>query len=718
MHGTYRAQDQAWGASARGAVAADEAPLYLAAAAALASAAFAAAAGGGSLRVGLLAASASLAGVGLSWAARLRPLHRALALCLPTAFVAAIALQALVSWEIRVEATDLYRAQGDVGLLLALRLMVLLVFASFLLIRREFAALALVPGLSIFGLVGAQGYGDIVSGSFCVFLPAGLVALAQAMMLSETASARQQAEPGWRGAGWRQRHWAVLAATIAGIMLIGYLIFVPVATYATQYRWYMALPLTGGGYGRLPLRTPSESTPRSYSVGRGPAVPTDRPAFSFTGPPVEFWRGEVFDIYTGNAWRSSDDSPRSLALGDGSLELSGTVGTEPSVAVTTHQVRIEDRLPFVFYAPGRVHHLRFRPELAGYLPNGLRVDKFGVVFGPGGVLPEGTRYEVTSVRLERGRSPGQFELPSALPPDFGETYLTLPISARRVADLAREVTREMTDPTDKLAALVQYLHSNCAYSLDAPAVPFGEDAAEYFVLRQKRGYCDLFATALAVMGRAVGVPTRLVVGYAGGEYDEERDRYVVRESDAHAWVEAYLPPSGWVSVDPAPAGDAPPLSPMQRTALAARFFYQDHPYVASGLAAAVFLSLGLALVLLWRARRGPPIFRGNPNSRTVVLRVYSRLCHVLGRRGLPRRPPQTPFEFLETLESAAAAAPARGRPHIPEESLGPIRSLTNLFILARYAGGPVDEDTARLAVRRLEEAQLTLRGKSAPAQPG
>ena len=699
----------------------DEAALYVTTGVGLAAAALAAGAGSGSARVGLVGAALAAAGVLVTWRTRRWGLARRLLIGLPIGAAAAASLQGLISWEIQAEASNLYRAPGDVGLTLALRMSVLTIALSFLLITRDMLPFSLVPGLTIFGLVGGRGSLVVVAACFGVFLPAALAALAQAMLLSGMPADGGAGRPRWQVSRWRRRHWMTLGILIATIMALAYLLFVPIAAYATQYRWWLPLNLGGGGFGRLASRRSGRAAFRSYPVGRGPVAPTDTPVLSFEGRPAEFWRGEAFDVYTGNAWVSSGETGARVAATRGIFDLTKILHSDPGAPVVSHVVRAEADVPLVLYGPGQIQRVTLPGVIARGLPEGMRVDKYGCVTAPGALLPAGTRYQVVSVPLTMGIHPQQpFRPGTASPPgELEDTYLTIPLSARRVADLARRVAGSANSPVDKLAALIAFLQQNYVYTLDAPATPMGEDAADHFLFRQRRGYCDLFATALAVMARAVGIPTRVTIGYAGGQYDPQRHRYILRESDAHAWVEAYVPPWGWLSVDAAPAGGAPPLSPLRRTFLSVRFLYQDHPIACAGLASVVLAALCFAVLLAWRARLGPGLHgRGKADPRAIVLRAYARLCHLLARRGTPRHPSQTPLEFLAALESAAAGSlPERSLP-LPAESLAPIRALTEIFIPARYGPGPVTEETASLALQRLVEVRTSIRRKlRSPSRP-
>ncbi len=699
---------------------AGKAVLYVATGTALFSALLAAGWASGSPRVGLVGAILVSLGVWVSWYARSWHRGKRLLLGLLAGLLAAGSLHALISWEIATEVGMLYVAQGDVGLSLALRMGVLLVGFSCLLLSWEMLPFSLVPALALFGLAGGRGIAAVAFGCFLVFLPAALIALAQAMMLSGLPANRRPPQDPRDVARWSYRHWLMIGVLIVAVVLVGSLIYLPAYAYGTQYYWQLAMMDFGGrrqgGFGQM--RRPGELS-RSYSVGRGPVLPTERPVFSFEGQPSSaLWRGEVYDVYTGNAWRSSDASPQPVPVSGGALTLpSFLAGASPESSLS-YAVRAEAKLPLILYSPGWIQEAVLPAAAARTLPNGVYIDKFGCIFSPGSMLPAGARYQVVSYPLAPARqSSGPAGSPiTASLEELDQSYVRIPLSARSAADLARRVAGDAAAPTDRLARLVAYLQQNCAYTLNAPAVPLGEDAVEHFLFRSRRGYCDLFASALAIMGRAVGVPTRFVTGYAGGQYDPESGRHVMRESDAHAWVEAYVPPYGWMSVDPAPAGGVAPMPPLQKAVLLVRFFFQDRPTLAAALVVILAIALVLGVLVLRRSRASRiSLSPDRDDPRTIVLRAYARLSHILRRKGVPRRAAQTPLEYLRSLESGSARA-SKPPALLPRASLVPIRSLTEIFLAARYGPHPMDIEIAQVALRRLGEARLALRGRARPAE--
>ncbi len=726
----------------------DELLLYAATAVALAATLLASGWASGSFRVGFVGAALAATGVWTSWHTRDWQPDRRWLLGIATALVAAGSLQALIRWEIAAQTSMLYAAEGDVGLTLALRMSVPLVGFSYLLVRRDALPFSLVPAITLFGLAGGRGLSIIAFGCFLLFLPAALFALAQAMLLSGLP-------PNWgRGASsrdrqrMRSRHWLTLGLVLAVILCLGTLIYIPAFSYGTQYYWQLALmSFGGGGMGGGFRGGRSPETSRSYSVGNGPIAPTENPVLSYEGEPAPYWRGEVFDIYNGNAWLSSDDAPRYLRAPHLVVPTSNqeAAGTTPAV----HQVRAEQTIPVVIYAPGRVQKADLPPLLPSRLSTRMSLDKFGCIVGPEASFSAGEEYTITSD--PRSFIPGG-EASRVSASSLGEldsSYLRIPLGSRRVADLARRVTANADNSNEKLEALTSYLQQNCAYTLDAPAVASGEDAVDFFLFRSRRGYCDLFATALAVMARAAGVPTRFVTGYAGGQYDPTSGRYLLRESDAHAWVEAYVPPYGWITVDPAPAGGPAPIPPLQRVILTVRFFVTGHPALTAVLLAAVIL-FPIAFFLWRRHRSRLPTLSG---PRGAIIVAYAKLNRLLAKRGRPRHPSQTPLEYLTALESEVGATPCiagrsvgrvcdnmpaenhfkkpvgqerkllplglnaagrsstkqkRTRP-IPPSSLVPIRSLTAIFVQARYGPGPVTPEIAEAASQHLMELRQSLR---------
>ncbi len=137
-----------------------------------------------------------------------------------------------------------------------------------------------------------------------------------------------------------------------------------------------------------------------------------------------------------------------------------------------------------------------------------------------------------------------------------EGYTSLPRGIEQgVYTLSEKLTRDQKNPYDKALAIQNHLMAGYTYSLDVDYPPQGRDFVSYFLLESKTGYCSYFASAMAVLGRMAGLPTRYVEGYmvpvrGSGET-------VVSGKNAHAWVEVYFEGVGWVTFNPTPgSGDS------------------------------------------------------------------------------------------------------------------------------------------------------------------
>jgi transglutaminase-like putative cysteine protease len=135
-------------------------------------------------------------------------------------------------------------------------------------------------------------------------------------------------------------------------------------------------------------------------------------------------------------------------------------------------------------------------------------------------------------------------------PAPGPAYLELPPMDPRVTNLAAQITGSVPTPYEKAAAIEEYLRTKFAYTLEM--VPT-DDPIPFFLFQRKKGHCEYFASAMAVMLRTQGIPSRIVNGFRNGELSDVTGSYIVRGRDAHSWVEAFIPGRGWVEFDPTPA---------------------------------------------------------------------------------------------------------------------------------------------------------------------
>jgi protein-glutamine gamma-glutamyltransferase len=178
------------------------------------------------------------------------------------------------------------------------------------------------------------------------------------------------------------------------------------------------------------------------------------------------------------------------------------------------------------------------------------VDSTGSLFNP---LRNFTkiRYQATSA-IPIAKPAELRKVPRSYPEGILSTYLQLPPLDPRIKKLADEVTANSRNEYDKAANIERYLKTRYGYTLDLTGYP-PEDPLAYFLFVRRAGHCEYFAAAMTVMLRAEGIPARYVTGFLPGEYNDLGGDYIVRESDAHAWVEVYFPGYGWLTFDPTPA---------------------------------------------------------------------------------------------------------------------------------------------------------------------
>jgi len=243
---------------------------------------------------------------------------------------------------------------------------------------------------------------------------------------------------------------------------------------------------------------------------------------------------------------------------------------------------------------------------------------------------------------------------------------------------------EGASPEERVRRTAHHLGRECRYSLDVGRFRSKQPVAE-FLFEKKRGYCEYFATAAALLLRLQGVPTRYVSGYNVPGAELSGDHFVVRESDAHAWIEAYLPGRGFVELDPTPSDQYAAVHASDRggalsgawqwlqsrwSELMARLRAGDAKAAARFLARRLGAPLVLAALALgaWRflrRRRSRPLentrVRAGEGLPPDLARLLTRLDSHWRRQGAPRPASRAPLEHLESLPPGKAGGEAGRR---------------------------------------------------------
>jgi transglutaminase-like putative cysteine protease len=119
-----------------------------------------------------------------------------------------------------------------------------------------------------------------------------------------------------------------------------------------------------------------------------------------------------------------------------------------------------------------------------------------------------------------------------------------------IKQLALQITAHASTMYDKVTALETYLRENYTYDANITAPPPGEEATAWFLFHSKRGFCNYFASAMALMARELGIPARIAVGYTNGKFDAKTGEWVISGTDAHAWTQVYFAGYGWINFEP------------------------------------------------------------------------------------------------------------------------------------------------------------------------
>jgi len=259
------------------------------------------------------------------------------------------------------------------------------------------------------------------------------------------------------------------------------------------------------------------------------------------------WRGVALSLFDGKVWSNPFEQTEIRRSLDGTYRLGTLAGASGIPGITGRIIRYH-----VLMEPmgNNVFFLAEKPQSVSGNFRLVSTDSGGAVFNLDVDHPI-SRYEAESELITPDAS--QLRSSSNLVPGKLDQYLKLPPLDLRIMKLAEEVTASAPTNYDKAVALEQYLRTRFGYTLELPRSP-QRDPLAYFLFERKKGHCEYFASSMAVMLRTLHIPSRLITGFRGGEFNDLTGQYVVRASNAHSWVEAYFPGYGWVSFDPTPGG--------------------------------------------------------------------------------------------------------------------------------------------------------------------
>jgi transglutaminase-like putative cysteine protease len=295
-------------------------------------------------------------------------------------------------------------------------------------------------------------------------------------------------------------------------------------------------PEDSGSRGRLPSshlisEPPEEMDTHLFDVWVG----EEDPVFS------AYWRTHTYQIYTGHGWLAGDVVPISYPPDEMLRTEFETVQVQDEITVWARSPEVEGVLIHA-YQVVQVD----QPSDILWRGNGTsRLDYSMGVVG----VPLYTVQVSRSVHNIEWLKSSEFIYPDWVT----RRYLQVPADLPDEVQLLGETFADQyEDPFSRARAIESYLRG-FPYTLEVPPPPTDKDVVAYFIFDLQRGYCDYFATAMAVLARSAGLPARIVGGYAPGEYQEEDHLFRVTAAEAHTWVEIYFSGIGWVEFEPTPA---------------------------------------------------------------------------------------------------------------------------------------------------------------------
>jgi len=408
------------------------------------------------------------------------------------------------------------------------------------------------------------------------------------------------------------------------------------------------------------------------------------------------WRGATLSDFNGRTWFEPSADPRVIRPSEKGVFKLANDAQRRSHALDRHigyRVNVNGIDSNVLFFAGV-------PEMV-YIGQRALMSRGDGSFRLERPLAEGSFYDVYGVLGEPAAGSGE---DAGLNAGDRRRYLELPPRLdARIPELAHNLALGAESDDARATAIARYLRRSYAYTLELPSREVA-DALAYFLFERKKGHCEYFASAMAVMLRTVGIPSRLVTGFQSGIWNPLTELYLIRASDAHSWVEAWLPGRGWATFDPTPPdpnpGAASLLTKLALYADAAETFWQEwvvsydlgHQatladkmeqssrntglrwlgrtldlaeywkprvewwllhYGLWALGAAAAGALGAwsvpRLWVLWRMRLGVWRLRRGPADVGDATLFYHRMLKLLKRRGYQKPAWDTPYEFASSL---------------------------------------------------------------------
>jgi transglutaminase-like putative cysteine protease len=397
-----------------------------------------------------------------------------------------------------------------------------------------------------------------------------------------------------------------------------------------------------------------------------------RVKFAGDPPPKRklYWRAIVLGHFDGKTWTGTPGSPF----------------LSPPLEIRTHGNPVRYQVTLEATGQRRLYALDLPTELPKLQNNPIAATPQLELLATR-PINERVRYEAVSIvdfdmqpNLASAVLRGSLQLPEGYNP--------------RALQFAADLRRRSRDDIDFINAVLQYFHrESFVYTLEPPLL--GRDSVDDFLFSTRAGFCEHYSGAFTVLMRAAGIPARVVMGYQGGEMNPVDGFMVVRQSDAHAWSEVWLPQRGWVRIDPTAAVAPERVEHNLRSAIPPRYFggLVDGRNIVGAEWLAAIRSRWEAInnqwnqwVLNYTPDRQKDLMRklgfDDASSRDMIILLvalclvtmgvlgywltksrekidpvraaYEALCRDMARRGLPREPHEGPQTYCLRLTSPSS----------------------------------------------------------------
>jgi Transglutaminase-like superfamily/TgpA N-terminal domain/Domain of unknown function (DUF4129) len=597
----------------------------------------------------------------------------------------------------------------------------------FLLWNNETVVFTAVWPLAVIGLMGTMNVNPELIISFAVYFFAAIFLLVHHAVIGN--GSRRGSEAGRRAspednATLLRIHALVAAGAWVLAVVLGFSVAIPVQMVGRNISLMEMLKRLS------PTATPNRAgqnggrlsfSSREFRVGLGPVTSGTEEVLRVQTPRPHYWRGRTFFRYSaageaGNVWDNGTSGDGvEFPLPDGTTLASHAGAVLPS-RDSTGEGRFElPHLPDMGQKPQKVtrethvftsrngsieslYHAAEPQVISGYFTEIIR--RF-----------DGTlRSNGNNAPITLGNSEAQYtieaDISAATPDDLAKSGTNYPAFIKQLylvplgggdGPLLAEAIGTAKDPYAQAEAIRRFIGQRCVYTLDARAVPANRDAVDFFLNESREGYCDLYATAMAVMARQAGLPSRVVTGFLTGDADPDRaGQYILRDKDRHAWCEIYFVGHGWIPFDATQdTSSALDTQAVVTQPLKKKNFWEQ--LQESGKIPVIFLSLGgLGIVFVvfneLRGRR----FRLTGGAATApiiehrtraILQHYRQAMKATTRKGVPRPHYQTAREHLLLVGNALGSD--------AQNALTPLVSLVEQALYSPQTLSQSDIETAQ-----------------------